>query len=262
MPDPQQPTVLAARALLVGERLDLRGLGRAGAATSDPLQIALPGVEAAFAMRWGALVLFGANEAAEAAALESLRARMVNRMAQPVEEKAVAVIGAEDGVEPGGTITLAGFDPARLAVVADVLAKSAALSHQETSLAGTLDGMEPVIARLKRLGRVGVTSRSLLRAVGSALDARSRATARVDADGKPDVLWDNPALEPLHARLVEEFELRERAGLLDRKLALVGETVQSLLQIIEARRSLGLEIAIVVLIAIEVVTTLYEAIAG
>ncbi len=258
MTSPGPKAALPARALLVGERLDLRGLSRAGAGTADPLQIVLPGVAAAFAMRWGAVVLFGADAAAEAAALEALRPRMVNRISPPVEERAVVVLGGDDAVEQGGTITLAAFDPPRLAVVADALAKSAALSHQEASLAETLDGMDPVVARLKRRGRVGITSRGLLRAVGSALDARSRATARVDADGKPEVLWENAGLNALHARLLEEFELRERAGLLDRKLVLVGETVQSLLQIIEARRSLGLEIAIVTLIAIEVVTTLYD----
>jgi uncharacterized Rmd1/YagE family protein len=121
--------------------------------------------------------------------------------------------------------------------------------------------MDPVVSRLKRHGRVGVTSRALLRAVGAALDARSRATARIDPEGRPDVLWDNPGLDRLHARLSEEFELRERAAELDRKLALIGETVQSLLSIIEARRTLGLEIAIAAMIGIEVLATLYEVVA-
>jgi uncharacterized Rmd1/YagE family protein len=178
-----------------------------------------------------------------------------------VEEKATLLIGGQDGVAATGEITITAADPTRLALVADALAKSAALSHQEASLAETLDGLDPIVSRLKRFGRVGVTSRTLLRAVGAALDARSRATARVDPEGRPDVLWDNPGLERLHARLSEEFELRERAAELDRKLALIGETVQSLLSIIEARRSLGLEVAIAAMIAIEVAATLYDLIA-
>lgn len=252
---------LVIRALLVGERLDLRGLTRAAPSAADPLPIPVPGAVAAFVLRWGALVLIGAAKEAEAAALASLRDRIVNPLATPIEEQATVLIGGQDGVAATGEITLAGADPARLALVADTLAKSAALSHQELALAGTLDGMDPVVTRLKRHGRVGVTSRALLRAVGTALDARSRATARVDPEGRPDVLWDNPGLDRLHARLVEEFELRERAAELDRKLALIGETVQSLLSIIEARRTLGLEVAIAAMIAIEVAATLYDVVA-
>ncbi len=265
MPDtpgpPDLPGPRVIRALLVGERIDLRGLTRAAPSAADPLPLPVEGAVAAFVLRWGAVVLVGASKEAEAAALAALAGRIVSPLSPPIEEQATLLFGGQDGVATSGEITLAEADPARLALVADALAKSAALAHQETALAETLDGMDPVVSRLKRYGRVGVTSRSLLRAVGAALDARSRATARVDPEGRPDVLWDNPGLARLHARLAEEFELRERAAELDRKLALIGETVQSLLSIIEARRSLGLEIAIATMIGIEVVATIYDVVA-
>jgi uncharacterized Rmd1/YagE family protein len=260
-PAPGAPRRLVIRALLVGERLDLRGLTRAAPSAADPLPIAVPGAVAAFVLRWGALVLVGASKEAEAVALAALAGRIVSPLTPPIEEQATLLIGGQDGVAASGEITLSEADHAHLALVADALAKSAALAQQESALAGTLDGMDPVVTRLRRTGRVGVTSRSLLRAVGAALDARSRATARIDPEGRPDVLWDNPGLARLHARLAEEFELRERAAELDRKLALIGETVQSLLSIIEARRSLGLEIAIATMIAIEVVATIYDVVA-
>jgi uncharacterized Rmd1/YagE family protein len=259
-PDPPPAAApVVMRALVLGQRIDLRAFSRAPAGAADPVPFEAPGVMAAFGLRWGAVVLAGAEPGAEAAALASLRPRIVMPLAAPVEEAASIVIrDGPDGIDADGLIHLAAYDAPRLALVADALAKSAALSQQEATLAETLDGMEPVVARLKRLGRLGVTSRPLLRAVGSALEARSRATARVDVEGKPDILWDNPGLERLHARLVDEFELRDRAAVLDRKLVLIGETVQSLLAIIEARRTLGLEVAIATLIGIEVVATLYD----
>ena len=51
--------------------------------------------------------------------------------------------------------------------------------------------------------------------------------------------------------------MRSDAGLPDRKPVLIGEPTQTLLSLIEARRSLGLEIAIVVLAGIEVINTRY-----
>jgi uncharacterized Rmd1/YagE family protein len=65
-------------------------------------------------------------------------------------------------------------------------------------------------------------------------------------------------LERLHARLSDEYELRERGAALERKLTWIGNTIQTLLSLLQARRALGLEAAVVVLVGIEVAFTLYE----
>lgn len=254
------PTRLRARALLLAERLDHRGLARTEALAADPVALEAPPGVHAFAFRWGALVLFGAAPAEEAALVEALSPRLSGRLAHPVEETALVEAGAEqDSVDAQGVIRLQDLSATRLALVAEVLAKSAALSEQEGQIARTLDWMEPVIAGLRASGRLAVASRPLLRSIGAALSARSRATARIQAEDKPDLLWDHPTLERLHARLADEFELADRSTALDRKLALIGETTSTLLSLIEARRSLGLEVAIVVLVGIEVLHTLYAA---
>lgn len=254
-----KPTLLEARALLLGERLDLRGLAAAEGGLGDPLQLeAGPGL-LAFAFRWGAVTLLGGSAERQEAVLAALRSKVSRPLAQPVEETARLALGAaEDGVDAAGVIQLKDGSLPRLALVADALAKSAALAQQEATLAGTLDAMEPFATALGTSGRLALSTRSLLRTVGEALAARSRATARVQADDKPDLLWDHPELERLFERLVDEFELVERSAALDRKLTLIGETTTTLLSLVEARRSLVLEVAIVVLILVEVLNTFYE----
>ena len=252
-------SLLRARAVILGERLDHRGLGPGGSALADPVPIsALPPIRA-FAFRWGAVVIFGANPADEAALLEGLGPRVTNPTHNPAEETALIYIGAaRDGVDAEGVIQLSDSATERLAVVADALAKSAALAQQEARIAEALDRMEPAVAGLRVAGRLRVSSRALHRQIGHALSARSRNLARVEAADKPEVLWDHPALERLHARLEDEYELRERGGTLERKLALIDDTVQTLLSLIQARRAFGLEAAVVALVGIEVGFTLYE----
>ena len=219
---------------------------------------ALPPIRA-FAFRWGAVVIFGANPAEEAALLEGLGPRVTNPTHNPAEEAALIHVGAaRDGVDAEGVIQLSDSATERLAVVADALAKSAALAQQEARIAEALDRMEPAVAGLRVAGRLRVSSRALHRQIGHALSARSRNLARVEAADKPEVLWDHPALERLHARLEDEYELRERGGTLERKLALIDDTVQTLLSLIQARRAFGLEAAVVALVGIEVAFTLYE----
>lgn len=254
---------LTARAVLLGERLDLRGVVTAEGGLADPVQLATPEVLTAFAFRWGAVVLVGGTAEEQATLLAALRPRVTRPLAEPVEETARLVTGApEDGVDAAGLIQLRDAGLPRLALVADALAKSAALSHQEVTLAGTLDAMEPFATALGTSGRLALSTGALLRTVGAALAARSRATARVQADDRPDLLWDHPELERLFERLVDEFELVQRSAALDRKLALIGETTTTLLSLVEARRSLVLEVAIVVLILIEVINTFHEKLAG
>ncbi len=76
------------------------------------------------------------------------------------------------------------------------------------------------------------------------------------------MLWDKPHLERLYARLEDEYELKERAELLNRKLAVIAESAQVLTDIIDTRRSLRLEVIIVLLILFEVIMTIYQLAVG
>jgi uncharacterized Rmd1/YagE family protein len=220
------------------------------------------GAHPAFAFRWGALVTFGAGEAERAALVALLSGRITAPLAQPLIETAQVSGGAErDEVSETGEIRLMDLGLPRLGLLADALAKSAALSHQEMALDRTLDGMEPVVARLRERGRLGFLSRGLMRAIGAALSARGRANARIQAADKPDLLWEHPELERLHQRLSDEFELPERCAALERKLVMVGEIMQTLLSVIQGQRSLLLELAVASFIFIEVAATLYGLLA-
>nr|WP_314073100.1 RMD1 family protein [uncultured Roseococcus sp.] len=250
-------TRIQAQAFLLGERLELRGLARAAGSGADPVMLRDgPGL-GAFVFRWGGLVLFGATEAERDAMLRLLRDRISSPLDLPVEERAwIADGAARDDVAEGGEIQLIDFAPPRLALVAEAMAKSAALTHQEGELARTLDGMDPVVASLRRTGRLAIFSRRLLR-MGDALAARSHATARVQAGDRPETLWEHAELERLHQRLAEEYELADRSAALDAKLVVIGETMQTLLSLIQGQRSQVLEIAVALFIGIEVVATLY-----
>lgn len=80
---------------------------------------------------------------------------------------------------------------------------------------------------------------------------------RAQIGDKPELLWDHPGLERLNALLEDEFEIRERLAALDRKLELVARTERSLVDLISTRHALRVEWYIVILIAFEIVLTLY-----
>ena len=249
---------LIAHALLLAEQLDTRALERRGPTLPGMLDLGdLPGGGRAFAFRWGAVVTIGAPLDQAQALAEQLRRQLHDALEAPVHETAQLRPGAaKDGVDEAGVVLLRDTALPRLALVAKALAKSAVLAQQEAMLARTLDRLEPPLDRLRR-GRLGLPARLLVPVIGDAIAARARAAARVDTAAKPDLLWDHPDLAPLYAVLAAEWELAERTEALAQKHEMVREISQTLLDLAEARRSRLLELAVALLIATEVATTLY-----
>ena len=248
------------RAAQVGERIDTRGLGAAAGATTSPVTLQLPDGGIAFVFRYGVVVVVAADVTAERRLLDSLRQRIVAPEAAPATEDVMVVLNGDDN-DPAattGAVILRHATMEHLQIVADVLSKSAVLAHHETAVATALDRIEPFVSQLRDRGRVVTTSAALLRQIGHVLSAMQRMTVRVEVEDKPDLLWDHPQLERLHARLADEYEIVERGRALGRKLTLINESVTSLLQVVDTRRALRLEWAIILLIAFEILLTLYE----
>jgi uncharacterized Rmd1/YagE family protein len=143
-------------------------------------------------------------------------------------------------------------------VIADALAKTVALARDEREVNKVFDVIEPFAAKLAQSGTPPFRRRAMLRLIGQALLAQHRVSGRVAVEEKPDVLWDRPDLERLYARLVDEYELNERAGVLKRKLDVIVETAHALTDIIDADRATRLEAAIVILIVLELMAAIVQ----
>jgi required for meiotic nuclear division protein 1 len=254
-----------ARAFFVSERLNASGLERGDVLSTTPLAFrANQDSGVAILFRYGVVVLIGLNALEEEEFLRSLQSRMTGIFARRDEETAVIELGSdkEDQVPPGGPICLQSFSPERLILVGEALAKSVVLARHEREVASVFDATEPLARELARSGRMGGGRRSILKHIGNALLVRHRVSGPVEVAEKPDVLWDKPHLERLYARLEDEYELKERAESLNRKLAVIAETAQVLTDIIDTRRSLRLELIIVLLILFEVIITVYQLAMG
>jgi uncharacterized Rmd1/YagE family protein len=256
---------VTARAVLLGERIDTAGLERRDALSTAPLAFAVGergGVAVVF--RYGAVVLIGLDPLAEDEVLRGVAPRVISPVPVP-EEEAVRLApaeGREERIDPDGVVRIADRSPARLMVVAEALAKSAALASDERQVAEVFDTIEPWAEDLARKGRRSGGRRGMIRLIGSSLLVEHRVSGRVAAGEKPDLLWDRPDLERLYARLETEYELHERAEVLNRKLNLIGQTARLLTELIDTERSQRLELAIVVLIVGEIALTLFQIASG
>jgi uncharacterized Rmd1/YagE family protein len=260
MNEPDRPSPLSMRALLLGQRLETRGLERQDTIGLAPLTLRIGAQGIAFLFRYGVVVLAGVPAREEIELLDSLRLRITDPLATPeIDQVSIALkADGEDQVEPSGAITLRDASPERLQIVANVLSKNVVLALHESQIAAAFDRIEPLAAGIKRRGRGGREARHLIQQIGDILLTQHRMVGRVAVEDKPDVLWDRPELERLYARLADEYELAERGRAIDRKLTLVAETVRTLLELVQDQRSVRLEWYIIGLIVIEILLSAYQ----
>ena len=209
--------------------------------------------------RYGVVVFFDVTEAEETAFLESIAPLVGSRFPPPETEEADIHIDprATEGMR-GDRIHLVNDDVERLQIVADVLSKSVVLAFYEAKIAGSFDRVEPLALELQRTGRVTGKAKELIRHIGAMLLSEHLMVGRVAVGEKPELLWTRPELEGLFIRLEDEFEIKERRDALGSKLDLVSHTAQTLTQLEQTRRSLRLELYIVLLIVAEILIMLYE----
>lgn len=252
----------AVRAAFLGERLHLRGLYEPALEPKVTLgPLVLPAGTAGLAMlfRYGAVVLFNLTEPEQKSFLKELRPRVENPLRKmETEEAQLHIVGKQpEGVTPEG-IGVADLSLARLQIVATALARSVALAFYENAMAGAFDMIEPLARRLENPSGGGRRLRQLLRHIGGTLLVQHRMIGRVQIQDKPDLLWDHPEVERLYLHLENEYELRERNTVLERKLALINQTAETAVNLMQNRSMLRVEWYIVILIVAEVLLYIYE----
>jgi uncharacterized Rmd1/YagE family protein len=251
---------LTARTLLLGDRIDTAGLERSDLVSTTPLAFRSGTSGYAVLFRYGVAVLVGLSPVEEDEVVRALGPRLLGRYDRIEDESTVVELtpDQDDQLVPGGPIAIRALTPPRLLVIADVLAKNAALGRDEREVSKVIEVMEPFAAALARTGKSPSNRRQMLRTLGQALLVQHRLAGRVEIADKPDILWDQPEFERLWARLADEYELAERATSLARKLHVIDDTAHALTEIIDTERSVRLELTIVLLIVVEVLVAFYE----
>ena len=164
---------------------------------------------------------------------------------------------SEENVSADGRIRLREATPERLLLTATVLARSVVLARDESRIDEAFDRIEPLVNDLRTFGRAGLSIKRVMQHIGGVLATRHLVVGRAQISEKPDLLWDHPELDRLYSRLEAEFELGDRARAIERKLEVIGDAADALLNLVQDKRTYRLEIAVVVLIGLEIVVNLF-----
>ena len=245
------------RAVFMAQRLNIKTLEKNQRVAASPfvMNAGLDGYAVFF--KYGVVVLFGLDAMEEAAFLENLKLFAVDPLDRPESESVDIMIDPSepDGVEPT-YIHLKSWSIEHIQTIADIFAKSTVLSYYEARMTDIFDRLEPVSAQLRHGLPKAKQAQEMLGHIGDTLSIQRKMIGQVEIDDKPDILWDKPELERLYLRLYDEYELRERHGGLKEKLNMVYRTAETMMDLLQHKRSLRLEWYIVVLIVAQIIITL------
>ena len=250
---------MQVRALLLGSRITASGPEGFRKLADKPLIFAGRERGCALVFRYGALVVFGMTAEDERALIASLNVR--EALPRPEVEQVELRIDEDCEAEPhieDGVIFVPDSDLPRLTLIGEALAKSVVLGYHESAIASIFDRIEPLAQDLHDNRNWRRRERELLQYIGGALLSEQRMVGRVEVREKPELLWENAALERFYLRLEREYELRERATSVERKLGLISRTAQSALDLLEQRSARRVEWYIVALIVVEILLTIYS----
>lgn len=249
-----------ARAAYIGQRINIKQFHQDQYLALNPLVIDYGVAGKAVIQRYGVVVSFG---------LDSFeQARLLDEVARYVESPNDEVLQDSIAIETGhaqnnifqATLQLPELSIPLMQTIADILAKTVVLDFYEKFIASAFDRIEPLSQTLKQRGRGGEKDKELLSQIGEILLIESKMVGRVEISEKPDVLWEYPELEKFYQRLADEYEIKERHLALERKLKLITRMAETLLDLLQHKRSLRVEWYIVILIMIDIVVSFIDKI--
>ena len=196
-----RPHRITVRALLLGNRIETVGLERDDVLSRIPLAFRTGenGIVALF--RYGVAVLVGMSPLEEDELVRQLDGRIVGPIKRHEEEIAQIEISPDkdDQLTPTGIIVVKALTTEHTLLIADALATSVILAHDEKNVATVFDVIEPLARELAEHGPTPGGRRAILKHIGNALLVQHRVSGLVAVAEKPDVLWERQDIERFYA---------------------------------------------------------------
>ena len=203
---------------------------------------------------FGAIVFFGVAEKERKEILEKVLAKVGPEPHPPLHEELLVELDGDRPVEASfDRVALPQLDAKAVELVALVVAQSAAMEYYEEDVDRILERFESIASGLEQHGRFRGNVRELLRFVGRGMSLRNRVVHTLALLDSPELTWEDEILDRLYRELRQSFAIEDRYRALDHKLQMIGQNLEIVVDLTQSRRSMLLEVLVVVLIFIETV---------
>lgn len=212
-----------------------------------------------FIYRFGSVIFFNVDPERQRAIIEKIKMLIGHKPEMLTSEEFYVDVRPVDKSSVGfeGAI-LDKLSVDRIEIMALVLAQSTALEYFEMKVDEMMKLTGDIAQTLKNKGRLLGSTRSIKKFMGQCIMAKQQLVASLYLLDKPDETWDDQVLDNLYREAVDMFEIRDRYKTLDYKLRMIQENLELIANLLQYRHANYLEWTIIILIAIEIVFSLYD----
>jgi len=224
-----------------------------------PRQLALRYGEDAylFVFQFGSVVFFNVPEAVVREELDKLRAKIDSPLPLTSTETYVIHTGSQTNHVDFEYVELKKATLEHIRLVAYSVGQSAALETFEMRAEKMLSDTYSLLGNLASTGRLPIYTKRLLKTIGTITATRQNIISNLAVLDAPDEIWESKELEKLHRELQQNFDIDTRFRSLDRKLTLLQDNIEILVDLATSRQTNFLETLIVLLSVVEIALALF-----
>lgn len=138
-------------------------------------------------------------------------------------------------------------------LVSLVIAQSVGMEYYESEVDALVGEMERLARELADRGRFQTRGGQLLSFIGRGMATRTQVVHTLALLDAPAMVWESEHLDRLYRELRGTFEIEDRYSALDHKLRMIQDNLELFVDMTRDRRGLVLEIAVIALIAAELI---------
>lgn len=208
---------------------------------------------------FGVVVLYNYDKAETERVIKQISEYGVEPVKSTKSEEYAVVVDPEKKISVEfDSVILPKADADLLFVIAEVLAQSVAIEYVEEIVAGTMDRFEKVTAGLEQGGKIIARDAEVLKTIGAGRAITQYVISQLSLLDKPDSTWEDKDIETAFLGMRKMFELEDRFKALEFRLDFIQDTSELALDILQNKRAVNMEWAIIVLFVVDILLILYE----
>jgi uncharacterized Rmd1/YagE family protein len=208
---------------------------------------------------FGAVAFVGVDDATRETVMAAILKHVGPEPHPPIAEQ--AIIEVSDDEKPGmrfDRVVVKEVNHRLAEVVALVVAQSAAMEYYEEDVDLVLVRLKDVSENLAQTGKLTLRTRELLKFVGSGMSTHNQVVFTLSLLDTPQLAWEDETLDRIYGGLRTQFEIADRFRALDLKLRMIQDNFELFVELTQERRNYRLEVAVAVLVFVEVVLFVYD----
>lgn len=212
---------------------------------------------------FGGLVFVGIEQAERERLVAEINSRLTGEPHPPLTESFALEIDPQKPMAVGfDRVVLPVLEVGAVEIVAEVLAQSVAMDYYADDVAEIEAETDRIAAELRKKGRIPGDVRPTLQFIGLCIATRNDIISTLALFDKPDATWENEQLDRLWNGMRKMLEFDDRYRALDAKLRMFQDNLVLLVDLARQRHTLVLELAVVLLIIVEVLVMVWQLITG